>query len=177
MILVVALVVALILEVIGWVVAVVHEVVGQAVQEVAVAVVEEMVVALVVEEVVGLVMVVVDLLLDIYTTSLHPVIGGPDACPHCFCSPCVVSNPPTFLFGSSAADLRNANKRYPLYEKFWRLLKELGLWRYEPYLVRKCARTIRTDVREIMPSCVKIVSEMVHLCNLLFYSFIYLIRK
>ena len=93
-----------------------------------------------------------------YTTSDHPVVGGPGPCPHCFCSPCVVSNPPSFLVGSSAADIRNATKRFPLYTNFWGLLKDIGLWNYEPYLVRKSARTHRADVREIIPSCVTNVS-------------------
>ena len=87
------------------------------------------------------------------------MIGGPDACPHCFSSPCVVNNPPSFLVGGSVADLRNANKQYPLYRKFWRLLKEIGLWNYEPYLIRKSARTNRADVREIIPSCITSVSK------------------
>lgn len=49
-----------------------------------------------------------------YTTSDHPVLGGPGPCPHYFCSPCVLSNPPSFLVRSSSADVRNANKQYPL---------------------------------------------------------------
>ena len=40
-------------------------------------------------------MLVLVVLVD--TTSDHPVLGGPGPCPHCFCSPCVVSNPPSFL--------------------------------------------------------------------------------
>ena len=102
-----------------------------------------------------------------YTTT-YPVIGGPDVCPHCFCCPCVVSSPPSFLFGSSAADLRNVNKRRTLYKNFWKSLKEIGLWSYEPYLVRKYRRTIRTDVREIMPHCVTNVSEVLQLCKLVY---------
>ena len=104
-----------------------------------------------------------------YATPHHPVIGGPDPCPHCFSSPCIVSNPPSFLVGSSVADVRNANKRYPLYRKFWRLLKDIGLWNYEPYLVRKSARTSRADVREIIPSCVTNVNKSVYTFIIIFF--------
>ena len=97
-----------------------------------------------------------------YATPHHPVIGGPDPCPHCCSSPCIVSNPPSFLVGSSVADVRNANKRYPLYRKFWTLLKDIGLWNYKPYLVRKSARTNRADVQDIIPSCVTNVSKSVY---------------
>ena len=117
---------------------------------------EALVVALL--EALGMVEVVLAVVLHGYTTSDHPIVGGPGPCPHCFCSPCILSNPPSFLVGSSAADIRNANKRFILYGNFWRLLKDIGLWNYEPYLVRKSARTLRADVREIIPSCVTNVS-------------------
>ena len=93
-----------------------------------------------------------------YSASPYPSVGGPEPCPHCFCSPCVINNPPTFLVGSCPPDIRNSSKRYPLYRKFWRVLREIGLWRHEPYLVRKATRTSCDDVREIMPTCVTRVS-------------------
>ena len=89
-----------------------------------------------------------------YSDSASPTLGGDDKCPHCLCTPCVVSRSPSFLEGTAAADGRNAHKRYPLYRKFWKVLNELGVWRHEEYLVRKVLRTSVSDVREIMPTCV-----------------------
>ena len=34
-----------------------------------------------------------------------PTIDGPERCPHCFCSPCVVALPPAFLVGSALPNL------------------------------------------------------------------------
>ena len=62
-----------------------------------------------------------------YTSSPYPFVGGPEPCPHCFCSPCMISNPPTFLVGSCPADICNASKRYPLYRKFWSVLRDIAL--------------------------------------------------
>ena len=42
-----------------------------------------------------------------------------ERCPHCFCRPCVISQPPDFLRGSAAAHIRNRSKRFNLYVKFW----------------------------------------------------------
>jgi hypothetical protein len=52
----------------------------------------------------------------------------------------------------------NANKRHGLYRQFWRLLKDLGLWRDPEYLSRKETRTTRADRREVMPLCILKVS-------------------
>ena len=94
-----------------------------------------------------------------YTSTPYPFVGGPEPCPHCFCSPCVMRNPPNFLLGSSPADIRNASKCYPLYRKFWRVLRDIDLW---AYIVRKETRTSRADVLEIMPTCVTRVSASLH---------------
>ena len=83
-----------------------------------------------------------------------PTIDGPERCPHCFCSPCVVALPPNFLVGSAPPDLRNVHKRYPLYRKFWRVCRDIGIWKHNDYLQRKAQRTSRDDVREIMPECI-----------------------
>ena len=101
-----------------------------------------------------------------YNSSPYPLVGGLEPCPHCFCSPCVVNNPPTFLVGSCPADIRNASKRYLLYRKFWRLLKDIGLWRHEPYLTQKAMRTSRADAREIIPTCVTKVNASC-MCNII----------
>ena len=89
-----------------------------------------------------------------YSDSAPPTLGGDDKCPHCLCTPCVVSTSPSFLEGRAAPDDRNAHKRFPLYRKFWRVMNELGVWRHEEYLARKVLRTSVSDVREIMPTCV-----------------------
>ena len=89
-----------------------------------------------------------------YSDSAPPTLGGDNKCPHCLCTPCVVSTSPSFLEGRAAPDGRNAHKRYPLYHNFWRVLSELGVWRHEEYLARKVLRTSVSDVREIMPTCV-----------------------
>ena len=59
-----------------------------------------------------------------------PTIDGPERCPHCFCSPCVVALPPAFLVGSVPPNLRNAHKIYPLYRKFWRVCRDIGVWKH-----------------------------------------------
>ena len=63
-------------------------------------------------------------------TALRLAIDGPERCPHCFCSPCVVTLPPTFLVGSAPPNLRNAHKIYPLYRKFWRVCRDIGVWKH-----------------------------------------------
>ena len=53
-----------------------------------------------------------------YSDSTRPTLGGDHKCPHCLCTPCVVSTSPSFLEGSAAPGGRNAHKRYPLFRKF-----------------------------------------------------------
>ena len=65
---------------------------------------------------------------------------------------------PDFLIGSASPHSANAEKRHRLYQKFWRLLKDLCVWQDEEYLRRKEARTTRDDRRDVMPTCVKLVS-------------------
>ena len=93
-----------------------------------------------------------------YSSNI-PIFNGPNRCPHCFCSPCVMTLPPTFLVGSGPPSVYNAHKRYPLYRKFWRVLNELGLWRHEEYIARKVLQTSQDDAREIMPACVLTVRK------------------
>ena len=77
-----------------------------------------------------------------------------ERCPHCFCLPCVISEPPDFLRGSAEAHMGNRTKRFKLYTKFWQLLDDVGLWYHPEYLIRKASRTERDDPREIVPECV-----------------------
>ena len=85
-----------------------------------------------------------------YSDSAPPTLGGDNKCPHCLCTPCIVSTSPSFLEGRAAPD-GSAHKRYPLYHNLWGVLSELGVWRH---LARKVLRTSVSDVREIMPTCV-----------------------
>ena len=78
-----------------------------------------------------------------------------ERCPHCFCRPCVISEPPDFLRGSRAAHVGNRSKRYPLCKKFWQMLVDIGLWYHPEYLVRKEAVTERDDPRDVMSECVQ----------------------
>ena len=84
--------------------------------------------------------------------------GGDSSCPHCFCMPCIIQQPPEFLVGSSAPYEGNAVYRFRLYRRFWRTFKDIGLWRQEEYLRKKERRTTRNDPREIIPLCVVKVS-------------------
>ena len=90
-----------------------------------------------------------------HSTS-YPVLRGPNHCQYCLCAPCVIRfpPPPEFLRGSCCPHPANAEKRYTLYRKFWGLLKDLGVWRDESYLIKKQQRTARDDRRDIMPDYV-----------------------
>ena len=86
-----------------------------------------------------------------------PSLGGEEEhppCPHCFCGPCVIEMPPDFLMGSSAPHERNREQRYKLYQKFWRLMGGLGLWKHASYKRRKTQKTAEDDPREILPECI-----------------------
>ena len=87
-------------------------------------------------------------------SSNAPLLLGPSHCPQCLCSPCVIEQPPDFLAGSAGPHPANDYKRHRLYKMFWRLLKDLGVWKTEEYLMRKEGRTRRADRREIMPGCI-----------------------
>ena len=55
-----------------------------------------------------------------YEKDNPPVLDGPNACPHCHLSPCVVARPPSWLRGSCDASLSNISKRFKLTEDFGR---------------------------------------------------------
>ena len=77
-------------------------------------------------------------------------------CPHCLFGPCIIRRPPVFLTGRAVPSLANDRKRYKLYQQFWKLLKDLGLWDHPTYLARKGLVTHPLDRREIMPKCVQV---------------------
>ncbi len=106
--------------------------------------------------------------------TLHnvPVHRGLNHCPHCFCAPCVVQQPPTFLQGSCDPHPANAEKRHRLYKLFWRCLNTLGVWQDEEYLTTKELRTARDDRRDIMPRCViEVRKKKVHGIKLLKHNY------
>ena len=82
-----------------------------------------------------------------YTNDHFPRLGRPDCddclanrpCPHCLCTPCVVSKLTSFLTGSGMPALDNMTKWFALYMKFWQLLKKVRLWQCQTciYLQRK----------------------------------------
>ena len=107
-----------------------------------------------------------------YRNSPHvPVLRGVHHCPHCLCAPCVITHPPDFLFGACSPHPANDGKRRRLYKMFWRLLKDLRLWNDDEYLERKERRTTIYDQREIIPTCVIIVS---FICNNIISLFTYI---
>ena len=66
---------------------------------------------------------------------------------------------PDFLKGMCGPHPANSEKRHMLYKKFWRTLKDLGVWQDPEYLKQKVQRTARDDQRDIMPDCVLRVRE------------------
>ena len=90
-----------------------------------------------------------------------PILNGTadePPCPYCHLGPCIISRAPSWLVGSSAPGLGNLAKRYTLYRKFWRVLRQLGVWSHPLYLNEKVLHTTLADVREVMPKCVTTVS-------------------
>ena len=94
-----------------------------------------------------------------------PILRRQNHCPHCLCGPCVIELPPDFLRGACGPHPANAEKRHRLYQMFWGLLQDLGVWRDEEYLRRKETRTVRDDKRDIMPACVLTVSNNMYTLN------------
>ena len=94
-----------------------------------------------------------------------PILRRQNHCPYCFCGPCVIELPPDFLRGSCSPHPANAGKRDRLYQMFWRLLRDLGLWQDQQYLRQKEARTVRDDRRDIMPECVLTVNNSIYTLN------------
>ena len=89
-----------------------------------------------------------------------PILRGENHCSHCLCCPSVIQLPPEFLCGSASPHPANDEKRHRLYQLFWRLLSDVGLWGDEEYLQRKEGRTATYDKREIIPRCVITVSTL-----------------
>ena len=69
--------------------------------------------------------------------------------------------PPEFLRGRGPPHLRNSEKRYTLYRKFWGMLSDLRLWEHPLYLEKKQRFTSLLDQHEILPKCVVQVSKLI----------------
>ena len=96
-----------------------------------------------------------------YEGGNPPVLNGTEdepPCPYCHLGPCIISRAPSWLVGSSAPGLGNLAKRCTLYRKFWRVLRQLGVWSHPLYLNEKMLHTTSADVWEVMPKCVTTVS-------------------
>ena len=67
--------------------------------------------------------------------------------------------PPDFLVGRGPPHLRNVEKRFDLYRKFWRMFTDMKLWGHPVYLTKKQAITSLLDQREILPKCIVKVNQ------------------
>ena len=94
-----------------------------------------------------------------YPVGDPPVLNGtPNEpyCPHCLFGSCIIRRPPVFLIGKAVPSWANGRKQYKIYQRFWKLLKDLGLWDHPTYLARM---THPLDRRKIMPKCVQNVND------------------
>ena len=86
------------------------------------------------------------------------VLGGLEdhpPCPHCLMGPCITVGELTLIQGSCAPDITNHTKRHKNYRRFWKSLKDRGLWQHELYINRKTSAGLsEIELRELMPQCV-----------------------
>ena len=85
-------------------------------------------------------------------------IQSESVCPFCLSSPCVTTNPQSWLGDGRPPQPGNNKIRKSLYKKYWVMLDRRGLWRNDIYLIRKerCMNDAHVELtaREIMPECV-----------------------
>ena len=79
------------------------------------------------------------------------MLGGSNACQHCFCSPHIIQNPPAFLLRCLAACLANISKQFERYSRFWKLLRDIGIWQHLCHLQNKTKFTTKDDPKKIFP--------------------------
>ena len=92
---------------------------------------------------------------DPYVDSVLGGLENYPACPHCLMGPCITVSGMTHLLGSCGPDITNHSKRHKDYRKFWKSLKDRGLWQHETYLHRKTSLGLsEVELRELMPQCV-----------------------
>lgn len=77
-----------------------------------------------------------------------------EKCIHCLQAPCVTTNN-IERRGSRPPDIRNHSFRHKDYRRYWKFLKDIGLWDMSVYQNTKSAAGLSDDdVRELMPVCV-----------------------
>ena len=87
----------------------------------------------------------------LHTVGHYPVLGGNNACQHCFCSPHTESSsihPPLLC----CEHLANNSEEFELYKKFWKWLWDIGWWQHPCNLEIKI--TTKDDRMEIFPPCI-----------------------
>ena len=80
-----------------------------------------------------------------YDEAAPPILDGTaddPPSPYCHLGPCIISKGPSWLVGSSAPSLGNLAKRYELNRKFWRVLRQLGVWSHPLYLNEKLTQLL-----------------------------------
>ena len=86
------------------------------------------------------------------------VLGGLAAhpfCQHCLMGPCITVSEVTRIQGSCAPDITNHSKCHKNYKRFWKSLKDRGLWQHELYIHRKTSAGLsEVELQELMPQCV-----------------------
>ena len=86
------------------------------------------------------------------------VLGGLEAHPpfqHCLMGPYITISEVTRIQGSCAPDITNHSKRHNNYKRFWKSLKDSGLWQHELYIYWKTlAGLSEVELRELMLQCV-----------------------
>ena len=83
------------------------------------------------------------------------VLGGLEdhhLCSYCLLGPCITVGQLTSMQGSCAPDITNHAKHHKEYRRFWKSLKDRGLWQRELYINRKTAAGLsEVELRELMP--------------------------
>ena len=88
----------------------------------------------------------------------EPAPGDDHWCQHCLLAPCVtLSGSDTFIGTGQPRCPENRGIRLTMYDKYWKMLDFMGLWRNPTYLARKVelagAEWALWHVREVMPMC------------------------
>ena len=92
---------------------------------------------------------------DAWADSVLGWLEDHPPCPHCLMGPCVTVSEVTRLQGSCAPDITNHSKRHKDYRRFWKSLKDRGLWQHELYIDRKTSAGLsEVELHELMPQCV-----------------------
>ena len=73
-------------------------------------------------------------------------------CTHCLMGPCITVGELTHMQGSCAPDITNHTKRHKDYRRFWKSLKDRGLWQHECYINRKTAAGLSESCANLCPS-------------------------